>query len=125
MGRIRSQKDGGIDFIAYPRDSHIPFLLAVQAKHKAGSGNSVEPKPVRELLAAVNLHRLNAGLLVTSTMFTPDARWVAEQAPILMRLRDGEDLQRWLRDEFLQEERWRDLPDEIEVCPGIRVKLGQ
>ena len=97
--------------------------MAVQAKHTALPTKKVGPEPVRELLGAIQLHGFNVGLLVTNTTFTADARWVAQQRSLLIRLRDINDLRRWLRNEFLQEHEWRDLPTQIEVCPGVVVKL--
>lgn len=40
-----------------------------------------------------------------------------------MRLRDFGDLQRWLRDEYLREHEWRDIPTVIEACPGVAIRL--
>ena len=71
----------------------------------------------------MQLHGFNAGLLVTNTSFTPDAEWVAERRALLMRLRDFEDLARWLRDEYPREAEWREIPAEIEMCPGVVIKL--
>ena len=123
VGSSTFQKDGGVDIVAWPRSRVVPCLMAVQAKHTALPERKIGPEPVRELLSVVQLHGFNVGLLVTNTTFTPDASWVAQQRHLLMRLRDIHDLRRWLRNEFLREYEWRDLPTEIEVCPGIVVKL--
>jgi hypothetical protein len=123
VGSSTFQKDGGVDIVAWPRAFTVPYFMAIQAKHTALSTKKIGPGPVRELLSAVQLHGFNVGLLVTNTTFTADARWVAQQRSLLMRLRDIDDLRRWLRDEFLQEYEWRDLPTEIELCPGVVVKL--
>jgi hypothetical protein len=56
-------------------------------------------------------------------MFTPDAKWFAEQRPKLIRLRDIHDIRRWLENNFLDEYDWREIPDEIVVCPGITVHI--
>jgi len=101
----------------------VPCLMAVQVKHTSLSNRRVGPQPVRDLLGVVQTHGFNVGLLVTNTTFTPDARWVADQRPMLLRLRDIEDLLRWLRDKCLQKQEWRDLPREIELCPGITIEL--
>ena len=115
VGSGTYRKDGGIDIVAWPRASAIPYLMAVQAKHTGSPHRKISPAPVRDLLGAVQMHGFNIGLLVTNTTFTPDARWVAEQRPLLMRLCDAVDLQRWLRNEYLREQEWRDIPTEIEV----------
>jgi restriction system protein len=123
VGTSIYQKDGGIDMVAWPRASPIPFLMAVQAKHTSQINRRIGPTPVRELLGTVQAHGFNAGLLVTNTTFTPDAKWFAEQRAILLRLHDIDDLQRWLKDEYLREAEWRGIPAEIEVCPGVSIKL--
>ena len=123
VGSTTYRKDGGVDIVAWPRSQVVPCLMAVQVKHTALSNRRVGPQPVRDLLGVVQTHGFNVGLLVTNTTFTPDARWVADQRPLLLRLRDIEDLRRWLRDGYLQEQEWRDLPRQIELCPGITVEL--
>jgi len=123
VGSGTFRKDGGVDIVAWPRAQVVPCLMAVQVKHTALLGRRIGPQPVRDLLGTVQTHGFNVGLLVTNTTFTADARWVAEQRPLLVRLRDIEDLRRWLRDEFLQEQEWRDLPRQIELCPGVIIKL--
>jgi len=123
VGSSTFQRDGGVDMVAWSQSSPLPFLMAVQVKHTTMPGQRVGPEPVRGLLGAVEMHGFHAGLLVTNTTFTADAIWAAQQRHHLVRLRDIEDLRRWLRDEFLQEYEWRELPAEIELCPGVVVRL--
>ena len=123
VGASAYRKDGGIDIVAWPRNSVVPYLIAVQVKHTSSPKRKIGPAPVRDLLGAIQMHGFNAGFLVTNTTFTPDARWVAEQRSMLLRLRDVRDLRRWLREEYLRDEEWRDIPEEIVVCPGVSIKL--
>ena len=123
VGSGTCQRDGGIDVVAWPRACAVPCLMAVQAKHTASPRRKIGPAPVRDLLGTVQTHGFNAGLLVTNTTFTPDAQWVAEQRALLVRLRDFEDLRRWLRNEYLREHEWREIPLQIKVCPGVLVRL--
>jgi len=123
VGSSTFNKDGGVDILAWSRAPLVPFLMAVQVKHTALRNRKIGPPPVRDLLGTVQTHGFNVGLLVTNTTFTPDALWVAEQRPFLVQLRDFEDLRRWLRNDFLQEYEWRDLPRQIELCPGVVIKL--
>jgi hypothetical protein len=122
VGSSTYHKDGGIDIVAWPRATTVPHLMAVQVKHTASPSRKIGPAPVRDLLGTVQMLGFNIGMLVTNTTFTPDARWVAEQRPLLMRLHDAADLQRWLRNEHLREQEWRDIPTEIEVCPGVFIR---
>ncbi|OGR09109.1 MAG: hypothetical protein A3K23_06680 [Desulfobacca sp. RBG_16_58_9] len=123
VGSSIFNKDGGIDILAWSQAPFVPCLMAVQVKHTALRNRKIGSPPVRDLLGAVQTHGFNAGLLVTNTTFTADARWVAEQRPFLIQLRDFEDLRRWLRNDFLSEHEWRYLPKQIELCPGVIIKL--
>lgn len=123
VGSSTFSKDGGVDILAWSQSPLLPCLMAVQVKHPALRNRKIGPQPVRDLLGTVQTHGFNVGLLVTNTTFTPDALWVAEKRPLLVQLRDLEDLSRWLRNEFLQEYEWRYLPTQIELCPGVIIPL--
>jgi hypothetical protein len=41
----------------------------------------------------------------------------------LVRLRGFEDIQRWLVDNFAADEEWREMPETIELAPGVIVKV--
>jgi len=58
-------------------------------------------------------------MLITNTTFTPNARRVAEQRPLILRLRDMEDIRRWIENECLDGQDWREIPEQIEIAPGI------
>jgi hypothetical protein len=62
---------------------------------------------------------------VTNTTFSKDARWLADQAnnKAFLRLRDFEDLRRWLGDQFDAEDDWREIPDVITLAPGITIEV--
>ncbi len=114
-------RDGGIDMIAWPeRNSAVPFLLAVQAKHSRHA-RAVPPSVVRDLKGVLSAAPVDIGLLVTNTSFSPDARWAAMQGPRIVRLRDFNDLVRWLRADFANETLYRDIPGEIALAPGLKI----
>jgi hypothetical protein len=123
VGGHSYHKDGGIDFIAWLEKTEFPFLMAIQAKHHRSPEYKTGPGPVRELLGVVQSLPLSAGVLVTNTTFTPDAKWAAQQKPHLMQLRDIYDIRRWLENNFLDECDWRNFPDQIVVCPGVVIPL--
>ncbi len=123
VGEI-NRKDGGVDIIAWPKDSAIPHLVAVQVKHHRSPSTKTGPGPVRELLGVVQSRQFNVGLLVTNTTFTPDAIWLAEQHKVLIRLKDINDLKRWIAGNFLDEERFREFPTEITLCPGVTIPIA-
>lgn len=115
--------DGGVDVVAWPKEATFPFLLAVQAKHHRSANRKTGPGAVKELQATIEHGPFQAGLLVTSTTFTPSARWFASNRPQLVRLRDIHDLSRWLQDRFLDDAEWREIPARIELAPGVFVEL--
>ena len=119
-----TQRDGGIDLIAVPKIRTLgSFLLAGQVKHHRGD-QKVTRGDVDRLLAWKN-SSFRLGLLVTNTAFTKDARWIAEQSGNreFLRLRDFEDLKRWIENNFTAEQDWREIPDFVELAPGIVVEI--
>jgi len=119
-----NEADGGIDIIAGPkRDFVFPFLIAVQAKHHKNRKTKSGPSPVRQLHAVIQKHAFQAGLLVTNTSFTASALWEASYRPHLVRLRDFQDLKRWIQGNFLDEAEWREIPDFIEYAPGKKLAI--
>jgi hypothetical protein len=118
-----NRKDGGVDIVFWPRaKGSFPFLGAAQVKHHGNQSYAEGPGTVRDFAGAMATHKFSAGLIVTNTSFTPDARWFARKQGQLLRLRDLGDLRRWLRGEFGEEE-WREIPSEIELCPGVVVRI--
>ena len=117
-------RDGGIDIIALPRsDTIASFLLAVQVKHHRGSRKTGR-EDIDRLLAWQNT-AFRLGMLVTNTGFTQDALWTAsrENARHFLRLRDFSDLTRWLYGAFNTGSEWREIPDSIELAPGVSVQV--
>lgn len=116
--------DGGVDIIACPgKNCPIPFLVAIQCKHHRDRQTKTGPDVVKDLQAVLGRGIFQVGMIVTNTSFTPDAQWAAEQRPNIIRLRDMQHLKRWLHDEFLHEEEWREIPQQIELRPGLIVQL--
>ena len=54
-----------------------------------------------------------------------DAIWTAQQErnARFLRLRDFTDLKRWLEGRFGEEEDWREIPDRIELAPGVVIEV--
>lgn len=120
------RKDGGVDIVAYPEGSAVPFLIGVQAAHHRTNRKTPVGK-VRDfhgVLASSN-SPFHIGMIVTNTSFTPDAEWFAQNNQKLLRLRDLQDLKRWLREDFVNEHEWREIPDQIELAPGIRIRVAR
>jgi hypothetical protein len=63
-------------------------------------------------------------MIVTNTAFTPDAKWFARNNPRLIQLRDGDDLQKWIANDFAAES-WRTVIRKIELCPGVEIEVPQ
>jgi hypothetical protein len=119
-----TRRDGGIDLIAVPKIRTVgSFLMAVQVKHHRSDQTTGRPDADR--LLAWKDSPFRVGLLVTNTTFSKDARWLADQVgnKAFLRLRDFEDLKRWLRGEFDSQFEWREIPDVIALAPGITIPV--
>lgn len=118
-----NRKDGGIDLIAVPRKG-FPFLLAVQAKHHRGQ-RKTPVSDVRDLNGVIQSSNslFSMGMIITNTAFTADAKWFAQHNSRLLRLRDGKDLCRWLKRDFVNEAEYREIPNEITVAPGVTLAV--
>ena len=115
---------GGIDLIAVPKIRTVgSFLMAAQIKHHRGDRTTGRPEVDRLLAWKDSPFRI--GLMVTNTSFSQDARWLADQVNnrAFLRLRDFEDLKRWLRGQFDSEFDWRQLPDVVSLAPGFTVEV--
>jgi transcriptional regulator with XRE-family HTH domain len=119
-----NRKDGGIDLIAVPKVSNLGSLvIAGQVKHHLGDQKTGRDA-VDRLLAWKDSY-FGVGLLVTNTRFTHDAVWTAQQErnARFLRLRDFTDLKRWLQDQWGTEEDWREIPDRVELAPGVVIEI--
>lgn len=122
-GNINS-KDGGVDIVFWPRQpTAFPFLGAAQVKHHRGQSTREGSATVREFAGAISAHPFNAGLLITNSSFTPDAQWFARERTKLIRLRDMNDIRRWLFNNFTADSEWREIPRSIELCPGTVISI--
>lgn len=121
-----NRKDGGIDIVFWPRTNvKFPFLGAAQIKHHRNPDVSEGPSTVRDFAGAIANSRFNAGILVTNTSFSPDAQWFARERAKLIRLRELDDIRRWLIGNFDDDAEWREIPSYIELCPGVTVKIRE
>ncbi len=119
-----NRKDGGIDILFWSRlPAAFPFLGAAQVKHHRDANRSEGSGTVRDFAGSIAGHPFNAGLLVTNTQFSPDAEWFARERAKLVRLRGFEDIRRWIFGNFSDEAEWREIPDSIELCPGVIIRI--
>src|SRR5262249_30258079 len=116
-------KDGGVDMFFWRQDAPFPFLGAVQMKYHSQPDLKTGARAVREFAGALSRIPVNAGVLVTNTAFSYDAEWIAKRVASAIRLRDQVDLRRWISGRFVDQNEWRELPDVIELCPGVTVTL--
>lgn len=118
------REEPGIDVVFWPKErAAFPFLGAVQIRHHRDPRASEGVQTVREFLAAMSGHPFGAGLLVTNSTFTPNAQWFAREHAKLVKLRDILDIRRWLQNNFSDPAEWREIPELIELCPGVAVDL--
>lgn len=119
-----TQRDGGIDLIAVPKVRTVgAYLLAGQVKHHRVAARTGRVAVDRLLAWKDSPFRL--ALLATNTAFTADALWVAQlrENRAFLRLRGFEDMKRWIQDDFTSEQDWREIPESIELAPGIHVRI--
>ena len=117
-----NRKDGGID-IYFWNDGPFPIRGAAQVKHHRSVNKSNGSSVLRDFHGAIESHPFQFGVVITNTTFTADARWYANHQPGLIRLRDGEDLRRWIEDDFVTDEFWRAIPSKVELCPGVEIEI--
>lgn len=116
------RKDGGVDIVAWPR-SGVPYLLAVQIKHRGGS-KKVDVRDVREFAGVLERNRsFRFGLLVTNSTFTDDAKEWQKDVQDILRLRNGADLKRWLAGDFASEAEWKEIPKVVSLGLGVSVPV--
>lgn len=87
--------DGGIDLIAYNSQPLLSGKYIIQCKRYTGS---VGEPIIRDLYGVVTAERANKGILMTSGLFTKQARLFAEEKPI--ELIDGVKLRELLKDYY-------------------------
>jgi hypothetical protein len=116
-------KDGGVDLLFWREDGPFPFLGALQAKYHLSSEKKTGTRDVRDFAGTLAALPVAIGVLVTNTTFTFDARWVGSKLASHVRLRDQQDLRRWISGRFVDAVEWREIPAEIELCPGVRVRI--
>jgi len=118
-----NRPDGGIDIIAWPPKTEFPYLIAVQAKHHRDMSLKTGVRTVRDLRGTISNIPVDIGVVVTNTTFTANARWVANQYPRIIRLRDISDLARWLLKDYLQDKDLKAFPEKIKIAPGVSISI--
>jgi len=91
----RRSRDGGVDMWIAENRSIGSFRYLVECK-KYLPENKVGVKIVREVFGTLQASRATAGLIVTTSYFTRDAKEFAEQVRYQMSLRDYVDIRKWL-----------------------------
>lgn len=116
-------KDGGVDLLFWRQDAPFPFLGALQAKYHSSPEKTTGAPDVRDFAGTLEVLPVAVGVLVTNTTFTFDAKWVVSKLGSQIRLRDQQDLRRWISGRFVDVLEWREIPTEIDLCPGVRVRI--
>jgi restriction system protein len=88
-------RDGGLDIYAARKDNLGRFLYLVECKRYCPP-HKVEVGVVRSLYGVVQEKRANAGVIVTTSFFTPDAIEFQGRIEYQMHLHDYMALQQWL-----------------------------
>jgi HJR/Mrr/RecB family endonuclease len=89
-------RDGGLDIRAFHKSDVGVFLTLIECK-RYGPKRPVSVEIVRGLYGVTESERANAGLIVTTSSFTKDAKSFQDQNKYRVQLADQADLQHWLR----------------------------
>lgn len=119
------EPDGGVDIVFWPKNrTTFPFLGAVQVKHHHSRTIKTGVDAVREMAGVLQRHGdINLGMVVTNTAFTSEAKWFVSPRQFFLRLRDADDISRWMGGDFSQE--WRELPLVLQLGSNSEVQIRQ
>ncbi|MFD0763233.1 restriction endonuclease [Mucilaginibacter lutimaris] len=91
----QATRDGGKDLIVARRDDIGDFIYYVECK-KYGPKNPIGVNLVRELLGTVHADKVTAGVMITSSYFSPDAIEFSKKEKHRLSLVDYVQLKEWL-----------------------------
>lgn len=95
-----NRKDGGIDLIAWKKEI-VTIIIAIQVKFKSKISKKVTASEIRDFKGSLSINNyFTAGMVVTNTDFTADARWIEEQLNSSLELKNSNDLKSWLNSNF-------------------------
>ena len=90
-------RDGGYDVIATKNENGLPFMIIIECKHYS-RGHKISVDLVRKLYGVQTAVKANKSILVTTSLFTADARREAERENQLISLIDVNDLLRMMEE---------------------------
>jgi hypothetical protein len=90
------RKDGGVDIRAFLRSDIGALLTLIQCK-RYGPKHKINVDVVRQLHGVLNRDNASAGIIVTTSTFTRDARSEQQQLEHRIHLAEYADLTNWLR----------------------------
>ncbi len=90
-------RDGGYDIIATKNENGLPFMIIIECKHYRRE-HKISVDLVRKLYGVQTAIKANKSILVTTSLFTADARREAEKENQLISLIDINDLLRMIEE---------------------------
>lgn len=87
--RTGQSRDGGVDVIGTVKVSLVPFSLYVQCKNYQGV---IGPGDVQKFIGALDTHKAERGMLITTSAFSTAAKVAAKNASKPVELVDGDEL---------------------------------
>jgi hypothetical protein len=91
------RKDGGVDIRAFLRSDIGALLTLIQCK-RYGPTHKINVDAVRQMNGVIHRDNATAGIIVTTSTFTRDARSEQQQLEHRIHLAEYADLTKWLRD---------------------------
>jgi hypothetical protein len=91
------RKDGGVDIRAFLRSDIGALLTLIQCK-RYGPTHKINVDVVRQMYGVLHRDNATAGIIVTTSTFTREARSEQQQLEHRIHLAEYADLTKWLRD---------------------------
>jgi hypothetical protein len=119
-----NQPDAFVDIVFWSKVG-VPILGAVQVKHHDSIKVKTGIDAIQRMEGVLSKRRqeFNLGMVVTNTSFTEDAKWQAKDSGIYLRLRDGADIDRWVKGDFNNEEERREFPGKIQLTRHLAIDV--
>ena len=120
-------RDGGVDHIAIsPPSDPFPSVLAVQVTRRK---SKVGPAKIREFAGAIQSQQVSAGIVITNSSFTEEARrWTEKHNETHSQrifLKDIDTLIEWSRGNFSTLQYENEIKSTLHLCKGVTLSIEE
>lgn len=89
-------RDGGVDIWAIFKNELGEIKYAIDAKMYSPN-RLVGPEIIRAIYGVTEMEKANVGMIVTSSFFSPEAKYIAEQNRYRISLKDYNNIKEWIK----------------------------